>query len=259
MRRLIGIDGKPEMPEECQARIESLRQYEAKRRQAEIDQAGCKTCLDGRFVYSNAPIGEPEYGRAVPCPACRDWTWEQREMVQRASRVANTSYTFESFKRVPGTEQAYDGVKALAEGTADYLWVLLYAEKKGCGKTHLLNAAVNLMAERGIAAEYWDVRELADELRRKQREEGLENFMDHLTEIPLLALDELGAERNTPFAAEKIEQIINKRSQGPIALLAATNLTYSDLPEPIASRFSDALLSRRIRIDAPDFRPLKEN
>jgi len=165
--------------------------------------------------------------------------------------------TFDNFNIVEGTEDAFRACKDLAEGVADWLWVCLYGGR-GNGKTHLLNAAVNLSAERGVRAEYWDVRELCDELRRQQREDGLEDFLDRLYELPFLALDELGAERNTPFVSEKVEQVIDARYRGPMALLVATNLSPEDLPGAIKSRFSDAQISRRVRISAPDYRPLKE-
>ena len=257
MRRLIGSGGLPEMPEERQARIERLRASERGRLQREFDQAGCKTCLDGRFICHPVPFDHPDFGQSFPCPACVDWSWEQREQARRHSRLPNPMQTFDNFNIVEGAGDAFRACKDLAEGIADWMWVCLYGAA-GCGKTHLLNAAVNLSAERGVRAEYWDVRELCDELRRQQREDGLEDFLDRLYELPFLALDEMGAERNTPFACEKVEQVIDARYRGPMVLLVATNLSYEDLPRAIQSRFSDAQISRRVRISAPDYRPLKE-
>lgn len=216
----------------------------------------CPTCGGLRAVYPRVPLGQEDYGRVIPCPDCVKWEaqLEARRKAEALSPFAQVIMTFENFQQVPGAIDAYKTALALGDGTADYLWGLIYGGR-GNGKTHLLKAACKRMAGRGIKAAYWDVRQLFGEMRRRVSTGGLEDFLDELAEVPLLALDELGAQKETDFTVERLEDLINRRYEPPAALLVATNLDWTALPEPIKSRFSDKKLARVVLNTALDFRP----
>ena len=74
--------------------------------------------------------------------------------------------------------------------------------------------------------------------------------------VDLLVLDDLGVENNTPFAYEKLFQIINHRSDYRLPTVITTNLENSALDPRLASRLSDIDRCEELRINAPDFRPL---
>ena len=228
--------------------------YQKARQEEEWSRAACKRCFDWGWVYISVDVTSPDFGKVVPCPRCRDWTAEYRARL--LAHLPLGGCTFENFEPVLGTVEAHNIALALAEGRADCVWVLIYGGR-GSGKTHLLKAAQRRSAERGAPAEYWDVRDLFDEMRRKVKEGALEDFMAHLAEVPLLVLDELGAEKATDFTSDRLEHLLNKRYEGPSVLLAATNLDWGELPSAIRSRFDDAAWARKIHVSAPDYRPLK--
>ena len=62
---------------------------------------------------------------------------------------------------------------------------------------------------------------LRDELR--DREPG-EERLDDLGAADLLVLDDLGAQKNTAWALEKVYQVVNQRYEGLQPLVVTTNL-----------------------------------
>ena len=216
----------------------------------------CPTCGGLGWVYPRVPSGHEDYGQAVPCPDCVHWELqlEARRKAEALAPFVQVGMTFENFQQIPGATEAYKHALALGDGTASNLWVLIYGGR-GNGKTHLLKAACKRMASRGIKAAYWDVRQLFGEMRRRVGSGGLEGFLDELAEVPLLALDELGAEKESDFTVERLEDLINRRYEPPMALIVATNLDWTTLSGPIKSRFSDQKIARIIQNTAPDYRP----
>ena len=91
---------------------------------------------------------------------------------------------------------------------------LLFTGAGGSGKTHLLAAIVNRSIERETPAFYISVPDLLDHLRSTfapSSEISYDELFEHVRNIPLLALDDLGAHATTPWAQEKLNQILNHR------------------------------------------------
>ena len=78
--------------------------------------------------------------------------------------------------------------------------------------------------------------------------------METIREIPLLILDDLGAHNSTPWAQEKLFQIINHRYNNRLPTVVTTNQRLEELDPRIASRLADIDLSQRFEIPAPDYR-----
>ena len=84
--------------------------------------------------------------------------------------------------------------------------------------------------------------------------------LDHLRRLKWLVLDELGKERQTPWAVEQLESIINRRYADKSGLVVTTNFDPTALDSPfsaaVRSRFGDAALCEIIDLsDVPDYRP----
>ena len=71
---------------------------------------------------------------------------------------------------------------------------------------------------------------------------------DRIRTVPVLILDDLGAESGTEWAGEKIFQILNYRTVNQLATVITTNAGLSELDGRIASRLSDPALVTQIRI-----------
>ena len=80
---------------------------------------------------------------------------------------------------------------------------------------------------------------LRDELR--DGEPG-EERLDDLGAADLLVLDDLGAQKNTAWALEKVYQVVNQRYEGLQPLVVTTNLDLNQLECGVGSRIFGRLL-----------------
>ncbi|MDQ3044231.1 MAG: ATP-binding protein, partial [Chloroflexota bacterium] len=71
---------------------------------------------------------------------------------------------------------------------------------------------------------------------------------------PLLVLDDLGTENTTPWAREKLFQIINHRYNEQLPTVITSNQDHKRIEERILSRLMDHRLTTFVDIDAEDFR-----
>ena len=175
--------------------------------------------------------------------------------------------TLEKFKvgrEVSATKQerdtlrfAFETAKSFAEAPDG--WLLLTGQP-GCGKTHLAVAIVNERLARGQPAFFAFVPALLDHLRATFRPDsltGYDELFERVKTAPLLVLDDLGSENGTPWAEEKLYQIIVHRHNARLPTVITTNLeSLKQLEEAkprIRSRLSDAVVEWA-PILAPDFR-----
>ena len=70
----------------------------------------------------------------------------------------------------------------------------------------------------------------------------------------LLVLDDLGTENATPWATEKLFQIINYRYNQRRPTIITTNRDFDRMDPRIASRIKDTAICSHIFIDAKDYR-----
>ena len=75
-----------------------------------------------------------------------------------------------------------------------------------------------------------------------------------LEQAPLLhLLDDLGAESPTPWAREKLLQLVVHRHNARIPTVV-TSRSLADLPAALASRLRDTSIATTLRLAAPDYR-----
>jgi DNA replication protein DnaC len=171
-------------------------------------------------------------------------------------------YTFESFRpggksvrgRDPVLEGAYREAKKWAQEPSG--WLVLLGES-GRGKTHLAGAIANERLEAGDTVCFANVPDLLDELRATFAPESSVRYDDifaRLREVPVLILDDLGAHQTTPWAQEKLYQILNYRYEGRLPTVITTNTEMSKLDQRIASRLGDLHISVMYEITSPDYR-----
>ena len=73
--------------------------------------------------------------------------------------------------------------------------------------------------------------------------------------VPLLLLDDLGTENTTPWAREKLYQLINHRYNEQLATVFTSKLAPEAIDPRIYSRLCDPQLTQEIvRISAGDYR-----
>jgi len=170
------------------------------------------------------------------------------ELPPRAMR-----WTFETFERLPGLDEAYDAALALAEGTSDTNWLTLMSGSDR-GKSHLLTAICHHRLNEGKPARYAYVPDLLDELRQGFRGEGEQSFearWQFFRSVPLLALDDLGTQNKTPWVQERLDTLINHRLTHELALVVTTNLPLEDFPFRVRNRLERE--GRVVYISAPEY------
>lgn len=187
---------------------------------------------------------------------------KDRRAAEEFRRISNLSdfsdKTFDAFdEHVFGVRLAYD--RAVEYARHPQGWLVLFGNY-GCGKTHLAAAIANKAIEKHTHVLFANVPDLLDHLRSTfgpQSEVGYDKRFATIREVPILILDDLGTENTTPWAREKLYQIINHRYNARLPTVITSNRDPDDIDQRIFSRMSDrALCGELLMINAEDYRRL---
>ncbi|MBI2873400.1 MAG: ATP-binding protein [Chloroflexi bacterium] len=215
----------------------------------------CPICRGTGWVRSAAEVGHPDFGKARPCRCQQDAGQAQR--LARLQRYSNmgllTRLTFQGTEptgRSPDPEAqrrfgaAYEVAREYAEDPKG--WLLLTGSS-GTGKTHLAAAVANRCMERSIPALLITVPDLLDHLRAAfapGAEISYDETFEQVKNVPMLILDGLGTHSSTPWAEEKLYQVLNHRSIALLPTIITTSLDLSRLEERLRTRLEDPRLCR---------------
>lgn len=222
----------------------------------------CPICKGAGWLRHNVPRGHALFGRATECE-CLEAERARRladEMRRLSALEAFQHLAFDNFDgKVAGVADAFEEARRFAHDASDWRWLVL-SGVPGSGKTHIAAAIANEAMRRGRAVLFTVVPDLLDHLRSTfapaspvQYDEMFEGV--RTTEI--LILDDLGTESATPWAQEKLFQIINYRYNFRYPTVFTTNRRFDSLDERIRSRLSDQVLCKIFEIRATDYRALK--
>ncbi len=130
----------------------------------------------------------------------------------------------------------------------------------GVGKTHLAVAAALKREETGDTVFFATASDLLDHLRSAYAPDNPtlpEDLLDRIKTADLLVLDDFGSERSTPFAEDKLFQIINYRYEDRLPTIVTTSLDFGEIESSrprIASRLGDRDVVLRVPMSGPDYR-----
>lgn len=164
----------------------------------------------------------------------RNLPLEQRQNLEAAFRLAH------EYARTPEGWLVFQGVN-------------------GCGKTHLAAAVVNHRYQNQEPALFIVVPDLLDHLRSTfspESKQSYDQYFEAVKNTPLLVLDDFGKQTTSPWAKEKLYQLINYRYNARLATMVTTNHSIEEIREiysPIASRFADPKISVLFNITAPNY------
>ncbi len=223
----------------------------------------CSTCKGVGYYLLDVPVGDPNFGVLMPC-ACKMAEKEQRaaDELRRLSNLGPfEGKTFENFDPdVPGVRRAFVRARNYARNPRG--WLILFGNY-GSGKTHLAAAIANAAFQRHYKVLFAIVPDLLDHLRSTfgpNSDVEYDERFETIREIPLLVLDDLGTENTTPWAREKLYQIINHRYNYSLPTVITSNRKPEDIEPRIFSRMCDLALSEEITIiDADDYRRMSMN
>jgi DNA replication protein DnaC len=190
--------------------------------------------------------GDLDFGKAIVCPKHRQSGQKVEpdmggfyEMVGVPKRYRGVE--FSDFD--PGNDRmALSVAKQYVKNWPPvHPFLTFQSENKGNGKTML---AVSVLTEahrrHRVNSRFWPVIDLLERYRQAyQSEETLEKIDTELRRVPLLVLDDLGAEKGTDWTRERLYSLINARYNDLAPTLVTTNIDPGLFDERIASRLLD--------------------
>lgn len=161
--------------------------------------------------------------------------------------------TFEKFEIVDGTRPAFEAALDLAQGGVNSLrWLTLVAASDR-GKTHLAIAACREWLARGEPALYTYVPDMLRDLRQGFDSDDFDKRFARYCEVPLLVLDDLGAQYDTRWVQEMLDSIVDHRYVRHHPLMITTNLLADQMPARIRSRVQRVPFGKVVTLTAGEY------
>jgi len=191
-------------------------------------------------------------------PALLEYGWGPEFELQK-------SMTFDKFnwprKRVNLPPEQRENLELVFRAALDFAkspdgW-LVFMGVTGCGKTHLAAAIANHRYQANKPALFVVVPDFLDHLRSTFSPESkvsYDQLFERVKTSPLLILDDFGEQTTTPWAQEKLYQVINYRYNARLSTVITTRCSPDEIDSPISSRLVDPKISLVFNITAPDYR-----
>ncbi|MBE9505309.1 MAG: ATP-binding protein [Chloroflexi bacterium] len=216
-------------------------------------------CRGAGFVHPVLPSGAPDFSRVVPC-RCRavELHKEKQSFLERYSNLGYLAhYTFETLRpggRV-GTSAHYTRACEAAHCFADSPkgWLVLIGPV-GSGKTHLACAIANSRLSKGESAFYVGAADLLDHLRgafSPGSEVSYDGLFEQVKNTALLIVDDVHAEGATPWARQRMEQMLNHRYNMKLPTVITTDMAPDEMEPWLKERFLDTEFCSVLNLGEP--------
>lgn len=179
----------------------------------------------------------------------------------RDSSMMDSAYREASFSRYKLTDHNRELRKLAGRYTNEF--EKMYAENQGLliygpvgtGKSYTAACIANTLIEKlvpVVMTSFVRIMQMASTYKESE-------YLNMLDNAKLLILDDLGAERNTDYALEKVYNVIDSRSRVAKPMILTTNLELNDMLNPDDIRYKriyDRILDTcyPIRVDGRSFR-----
>ena len=220
----------------------------------------CPVCHGAGWVSKRVPVGHPDFGEAFPC-RCQQQT-DPASRLDALRRYSNLG----SLRRITFGETRPEGILPDAAGRRMFQEALdaaiAFAEKpegwlvftgpSGSGKTHLAVATANRCIDLGLPAYFIVAADLLDHLRATYAPDSdisYDELFEQVRNAPVLVLDDLTAQATTPWAQEKLFQIISHRFNESLPTIITVRGPLERLDEGLRTRMeSQSGFSRVFRL-----------
>lgn len=180
---------------------------------------------------------------AAPCK-CRAQIISRRK-ARSLSAVIPRRFAEVSFDRNPVAQMPDPVVRPIRAfvrgieenlGSGRGLWL---GGDVGTGKTTLAMLVAKSALEAGLSVAIYSLPRLLNEIRRTYDEGSDSSYiqlLDRLAAVDLLHVDDLGAEKSSPWVLEQLYAIVNARYEGERSMVITTNLDRGALVDQIGER-----------------------
>jgi len=241
----------------------------------------CKVC--GRAKEVRVKIGEKEVVASCICQ-CRIDEMERerkereyREEMARIERLRSASLmssryrdaSFTGYIQCPENQRAYRISRNYCDrfvGTEENPGMfernqgLLFYGPTGSGKSFTAACIANDLLNKGISVIMTSFVKILQDVQNGTVSEA--EYINTINRAKLLIIDDLGAERNTDYALEKVYNVIDSRSREAKPMVLTTNLTMQEITGTTDIRYKriyDRILETcyPIQITGPSFRMME--
>ncbi len=162
---------------------------------------------------------------------------KQEEMIQigvlKNTSLMDSKYmdvTFEKYEQDADNAKAYKVAKnyvAHFEKMYTGNQGILFHGPVGTGKTYTAACIANELLNSNIPVIMTSFVKILQEIQNPDVDEG--KFLQRLNSARLLIIDDLGVERNTDYALEKVYNVVDSRVRAAKPIILTTNLTWEEL------------------------------
>ena len=224
--------------------------------------AYCKTCherkdgevkslMDMKFIFKNN----------CKCDRERFEKQKQREKEQEIERLKRScfismsqwAYTFDNYKGEKDKSYtiAKNYVKEYEQMKKENIG-LLFCGTVGSGKTYLACCIANaLIEDYMIRVKIRNFAQIINDLQKSGFDLDKNEYIESLTNVSVLILDDLGIERDTSYAKEQVYNIVNSRYLKQKPTIFTTNLPYEKIQNSDDGVEYERIYSRIIEMCIP--------
>lgn len=224
--------------------------------------AYCKTCrerkdgevrslMDMKFIFKNS----------CKCDRERLEKQKQREKEQEIERLKRScfismsqwAYTFDNYKGEKDKSYtiAKNYVKEYEQMKKENIG-LLFCGTVGSGKTYLACCIANaLIEDYMIRVKIRNFAQIINDLQKSGFDLDKNEYIEALTNVSVLILDDLGIERDTSYAKEQVYNIVNSRYLKQKPTIFTTNLPYEKIQNSDDGVEYERIYSRIIEMCIP--------
>ena len=170
-----------------------------------------------------------------------------QEFSKRAERIIknskmskrNLSYEFDNFAPNTSNKKVLDNLKNYSEKLVNGIEKkgLILVGNNGVGKTHLACSIANKLIENGMPVIYGTLINLLAELKNSYDIDNNISEMEIIKlyeNVDLLIIDDLGKEKPSEWALEKLFTIINSRYENNLPVIITTNYNQNSIIERLS-------------------------
>lgn len=228
-------------------------------RPGDVGNPDCPDCKGVGYVRLDVPIGHEFFGKLLACECSQERIANaRREKLQRASALMPEDFDLQwgGIMRTPAINEAIEATRqAMARGWG---WVYLWGPP-GPGKSLVLKCAVADLVRQGKEAVYANWSDMLQHMRSGYDDGDFDARVDAWRAVGVLAIDEYGRSKETEWAREIRNRVMNSRYEtAAIARKSVTLFASNFPPDEGEDWLSDRIYDGRfkvVQVQGPSMRP----